>query len=80
MTEAPWYTRSTDSTSVDKGSPERHRAYVESLAELASEEADAEVAHLRASEAKGVEISPSMRMAMGYATNARKAADQIEAK
>ncbi|MFE4417693.1 hypothetical protein [Streptomyces sp. NPDC056817] len=75
--ETPWYQRSTDATSIDRGSPERNRAHLESLAEMASEAADAEAAHLRAAEDRGVEINPSARMAMGYAANARKAADAL---
>ncbi|MFJ2568570.1 hypothetical protein ACIO02_37615 [Streptomyces sp. NPDC087568] len=69
----------TDATSVDKGSPERNRAHLESLAEMASEEADAVAAHVRNAEARGVQIDPGTRMAMGFAANARKAAAQLDA-
>lgn len=62
-----------------QGSPERNRQHVESIAAGASEEADAVAAHLRTAEAQGVAISPSQRMAMGYAVNARKAATQLDA-
>jgi hypothetical protein len=77
MTETPWYMRTTDTTSVDKGSPERNRRHVESIASTASEEADAISTHLRAAEGKGVELSPAQRMAMGYAANSRHAANQL---
>jgi hypothetical protein len=79
MTETPWYMGTTDTTSTDKGSPERNRQHVESIAVGASEEADAVAAHLRSAEAKGVVITPGQRMAMGYAANARKAATQLDA-
>ncbi|MEE1754845.1 hypothetical protein [Streptomyces sp. SP18CS02] len=69
----------TDTTSTDKGSPERNRKHVESIAAGASEEADAVAAHLRTAEAQGVDINPSQRMSMGYAANARKAATQLDA-
>jgi hypothetical protein len=69
----------TDTTSTDKGSPERNRQHIESIAAGASDEADAVAAHLRNAEAKGVDINPSQRMAMGYAANARKAATQLDA-
>ncbi|MFF7389172.1 hypothetical protein ACFZAE_12115 [Streptomyces scabiei] len=77
----PWYmvADATDTTSEDKGSPERNRQHIESIAAGASEEADAVAAHLRTAEAQGVAISPSQRMAMGYAANARKAATQLNA-
>ncbi|KUL66094.1 hypothetical protein ADL28_04425 [Streptomyces violaceusniger] len=77
MTDTPWYMRTTDTTSVDKGTPERNEKHVRSIANTASEEADAEVAHLTAADAKGVELSPTTRMAMGFAKNARKAATQL---
>ncbi|MEW9519340.1 hypothetical protein [Streptomyces tubercidicus] len=80
MTEnTPWYMGTTDTTSTDKGSPERNRQHIESIAAGASDEADAVAAHLRSAEAKGVDINPSQRMAMGYASNARKAATQLDA-
>ncbi|MEU1510907.1 hypothetical protein ABZ490_01930 [Streptomyces sp. NPDC005811] len=79
MTETPWYMRTTDTTGTDKGSPERNRQHIESIAASASEEDDAVVSHLRNAEAQGVAISASQRMAMGYATNARKAANQLDA-
>ncbi|MFC9225817.1 hypothetical protein ACFT8W_34680 [Streptomyces hygroscopicus] len=74
MTNTPWYMRSTDTSTHDKGSPERNRQHVESIAAMASEEADAVSAHLRNAEARGVDIPAESRMAMGYAANARKAA------
>lgn len=77
MADRPWYMNSTDATSVDKGSPERNRRHLESIAETASEEADTVSAHLRAAEAKGVQLSVTQRMAMGYASNAREAANQL---
>lgn len=73
----PWYLRTTDTTSTDKGSPERNRKHVQSIAETASAEADAMVTHLRNAEAQGVAIPADLRMSMGYATNARKAAAQL---
>ncbi|MGW2038606.1 hypothetical protein [Streptomyces virginiae] len=77
MADRPWYMNSTDTTNVDKGSPERNRRHLESIAETASEEADAVSAHLRAAEAKGIQLSATQRMAMGYASNARDAANQL---
>lgn len=79
MTDTPWYMVSgaTDTSATDKGSSERNRKHVESIAASASAEADAVVTHLRNSEAKGVDIHPSLRMAMGYTVNARKAAAQL---
>ncbi|MFE9217072.1 hypothetical protein ACFYN3_12130 [Streptomyces lavendulae] len=68
---------STDTTNIDKGSPERNRRRLESIADMASEESDAIFAHLRAAEAKGVQLSAAQRMAMGYAANARNAANQL---
>jgi hypothetical protein len=79
MSETPWYMGTTDTTSTDKGSPERNRQHIESIAAGASEEADVVAAHLRNAEAQGVAISPGQRMAMGYAANARKAATQLDA-
>ncbi|WP_327702207.1 hypothetical protein OG530_10240 [Streptomyces decoyicus] len=79
MTETPWYMQTTDTTATDKGNPERNRQHIESIAAGASEEADAVAAHLRSAEARGVDIKPDQRMAMGYATNARKAATQLDA-
>lgn len=73
----PWYMNSTDTTNVDKGSPERNRLRTESIASMASEESDAILAHLRAAEARGVQLSTAQRMAMGYAANARNAANQL---
>ncbi|MFE9136198.1 hypothetical protein [Streptomyces sp. NPDC007355] len=73
----PWYMNSTDATTVDKGSPERNQRHVESIASTASEEADAVANHLRSAEAKGVEVPATERMAMGYAANARHAANQL---
>ncbi|MFI1332118.1 hypothetical protein ACH4U7_18630 [Streptomyces sp. NPDC020845] len=75
----PWYMRSTDTTCTDKGSPERNRRHLESLAELASEEADSVASHLRSLEAKGVAIPAESRISMGYSANARKAAAQLDA-
>ncbi|MER6517212.1 hypothetical protein ABT246_10110 [Streptomyces sp. NPDC001553] len=77
MTDRPWWMNSTDTTTVDKGSPERNEKHVRSIAETASEEADAMVSHLTAAEAKGVVLSAATRMAMGYAKNARAAANQL---
>jgi cytoskeletal protein RodZ len=77
MTDKPWYMRTTDTTNVDKGSPERNEKHLRSLAGTASEEADAVAAHLRAAEAKGVELNTVQRMAMGYTANARNAATQL---
>ncbi|MFZ4300993.1 hypothetical protein ACOZE3_24145 [Streptomyces cinereoruber] len=79
MTDTPWYMvpGATDATTADKGSPERNRKHIESIAESASAEADAVVSRLRASEAQGIAIPPSVRMAMGYTVNARKAAAQL---
>lgn len=79
MTETPWYMGTTDTTSTEKGSPERNRQHIESIAAGASEEADAVAAHLRNAEAQGVTISPELRMQMGYAANARKAVTQLDA-
>jgi hypothetical protein len=81
MSETPWYMvpGATDTSATDKGSPERNRKHVEAIASSANDEADAVVTHLRNSEAQGVDIHPSMRMAMGYAVNARKAATQLDA-
>lgn len=79
MQETPWYMSTTDTTATDKGSPERNRQHVESIAAGASEEADAVAAHLRNAEAQGVTITPEQRMSMGYAVNARKAATQLNA-
>lgn len=75
----PWYMTTTDTTSTEKGSPERNRQHVESIAAGASEEADAVASHMRIAEAKGVDINPGQRMSMGYAANARKAATQLDA-
>ncbi|GHJ27127.1 hypothetical protein TPA0910_15600 [Streptomyces hygroscopicus subsp. sporocinereus] len=74
MADAPWYMQSTDTSAHDKGSPERNRQHIESLAAMASDEADAVSAHLRNAEARGVDIPAESRMAMGFAVNARKAA------
>ncbi|MEV6684889.1 hypothetical protein AB0N28_06060 [Streptomyces sp. NPDC051130] len=71
----PWYLRKNQI--VEKRDPERMRRHLESMASTASEEADAELAHLRAAEAKGVELNPSQRMAMGYSQIARHAANQL---
>ncbi|WUU84746.1 hypothetical protein OG790_26320 [Streptomyces cellulosae] len=75
----PWYMDNPDALNVDKGSPEANRRYLESIAAAASTDADAHAAHLRTLEAKGVPIPPSERMAMGYASNARKAAALLDA-
>ncbi|MFI0204299.1 MULTISPECIES: hypothetical protein [Streptomyces] len=75
MTDTPWYMRKNQI--VEKRDPERMRRHLESLASTASEETDAELAHLRAAEAKGVELSPSQRMSMGYLQIARSAANQL---
>ncbi|MFB7362960.1 hypothetical protein [Streptomyces hydrogenans] len=79
MTDTPWYMvpGATDTSATDKGSPERNRKHVESIAESASAEADAVVSRLRSMEAQGADIPPSVRMAMGYTVNARKAAAQL---
>ncbi|MFC4611736.1 hypothetical protein ACFO9E_28750 [Streptomyces maoxianensis] len=73
----PWYMTSNDPSTTDKGSQERQETYLRSIAEGASEEADAATAHLRELESKGVQIPASVRMAMGYSQNARKAADKL---
>lgn len=72
MTDTPWYMRKNQI--VEKRDPERMRRHLESLASVASEE---ELAHLRAAEAKGVQLSPAQRMTMGYSQIARSAADQL---
>ncbi|WP_217177475.1 hypothetical protein [Streptomyces sp. AC495_CC817] len=77
MTETPWYMRPADPGALDTNDPERKRKHLESIASSASAEGDAMVSHLKAAEARGVEIDPSTRMAMGYATVARKAAAQL---
>ncbi|THA90180.1 hypothetical protein E6R61_20990 [Streptomyces sp. LRa12] len=77
MTNTPWYMRSIEPGATDHGDPERKRRHLESLASTASAEDDAMVSHLKAAEARGVEIDASTRMAMGYATVARKAAAQL---
>ncbi|GAA3306922.1 hypothetical protein [Streptomyces cinereospinus] len=77
MTETPWYIRPADPGAIDTNDPERKRKHLESIASSASAEADAMVSHLKAAEARGIEIDPSTRMAMGYATSARKAAAQL---
>ncbi|WP_405544230.1 hypothetical protein OG590_17385 [Streptomyces goshikiensis] len=77
MIDTPWYMRKNKI--VEKSDPERMRRHLESLASVASEETDAELAHLRAAEAKGIELSPSQRMSMGYLQIARSAADQLGA-
>ncbi|MFE7954286.1 hypothetical protein [Streptomyces sp. NPDC057413] len=64
----------TDGLDASRGNPERTRRHLESMASMASAEADAHAAHLRNLEAKGVPIPASKRIAMGYAANARKAA------
>ncbi|MEU9002735.1 hypothetical protein [Streptomyces sp. NPDC048551] len=74
MTDRPWY---MNTTIAEKGSPERNEKHLRSIAEAASEEADAMVSHLRAAEARGVELSPTDRMSIGYTTNARHAANQL---
>ncbi|MGW6938796.1 hypothetical protein ACWGF3_07265 [Streptomyces xanthophaeus] len=75
MTDRPWYMRGNPI--IEKHDPEQMRRHLESLASMASEETDTELAHLRAAEAKGVELSPSQRMSMGYLQIARSAADQL---
>lgn len=77
MSNTPWYMRSTDTTDKECGSESRQYRFIKSIAEGASEEDDAMVAHLEAAEERGVELNPATRMAMGYATNARKAADKL---
>ncbi|WP_326811940.1 hypothetical protein OIE62_11585 [Streptomyces scopuliridis] len=77
MNESPWYMRTVDPGDITKGSPEAKRKHLESIAATASAEDDAMVARLKAVEARGVEISATTRMAMGYATVARKAAAQL---
>ncbi|KMS91730.1 hypothetical protein ACZ91_08805 [Streptomyces regensis] len=77
MNETPWYMRTIDPGAIDTNDPERKRKHLESIASSASAEGDAMVSHLKAAEAHGVEIDPSTRMAMGYATVARKAAAQL---
>jgi hypothetical protein len=76
MTDTPWYLRTVD-PGAEITDPERKRRHLESLADTASAEADAMVTHLKAAEAQGVEITPSMRLSMGYAQTARKAADLL---
>ncbi|MFE9381109.1 hypothetical protein [Streptomyces sp. NPDC006855] len=78
MNDTPWYMRTVE-PGAEGGSPESTRRAIESLASTASESADAVVAHLKVAEVKGFEISPDQRMAMGYATVARKAAAQLGA-
>lgn len=73
--EPPWYMR--ENQIVEKRDPERMRRHLESLASVASEESDAEVAHLRAAEARGVQLSPTTRLSMGYSQVARAAADRL---
>ncbi|MGA5434808.1 hypothetical protein ACPCIZ_22790 [Streptomyces cellulosae] len=75
----PWYMDNPDALNVDKGSPDANRRYLESIAAAASTDADAHAAHLRQMEAQGVKISPTTRLAMGYASNARKAAALLDA-
>ncbi|MGC2997539.1 hypothetical protein ACPF8X_03815 [Streptomyces sp. G35A] len=79
MNAVPWYMvpGATDTTAIDKGSPERNRKHVEQIASMASAEDDAMVAHVKALEAQGIDIPASVRMAVGYAVNARKAAAQL---
>ncbi|MEU2605936.1 hypothetical protein [Streptomyces albus] len=79
MTDTPWYMRSTDSANMRVGNAEANRLRLERIAATASAEADAEAAHLRNAEARGVEIPASMRMAMGFAANSRKAAALVYA-
>ncbi|MFE3382537.1 hypothetical protein [Streptomyces anulatus] len=76
MNDTPWYMRTVE-PGAEGGSPESTRRTIESLASTASAEADAVVAHLKTAEAQGVAINPDQRMAMGYATVARKAAAQL---
>lgn len=75
MTDTTWYMRKNQI--VEKRNPERMRRHLESLASVASEELDAELAHLRAADAKGVHLSPEQRMTMGYSQIASSAADQL---
>ncbi|MEU6391060.1 hypothetical protein [Streptomyces sp. NPDC046939] len=76
MNDTPWYMRTVEPG--DEGaSVDGQRWMIESLASTASESDDAVVAHLKNAEAKGFEINPDQRMAMGYATVARKAAAQL---
>ncbi|MFJ8929097.1 hypothetical protein ACIRLA_21215 [Streptomyces sp. NPDC102364] len=77
MTETPWYMRTVDPSAIETSDPERKRKHLESIASTASAKDDAMVSHLKAAEARGVEIDASTRMAMGYATVARKAAAQL---
>ncbi|MFJ9160035.1 hypothetical protein ACIRPS_24910 [Streptomyces griseoviridis] len=77
MTDTPWYMRSVEPDALETNDPERKRRQLKSLADTASAETDAMVSHLKAAEACGVEIDPATRMAMGYATVARKAAAQL---
>ncbi|GLV74982.1 hypothetical protein [Streptomyces milbemycinicus] len=77
MTETPWYMRTIDPGATDHGDPERKRRHLESIASTASAESDAMVAHIKDAEARGIEVDPTTRMAMGYATVARKAAAQL---
>ncbi|MFF9752227.1 hypothetical protein ACF1FC_05365 [Streptomyces sp. NPDC014344] len=79
MTETPWYMRKPDPSAIDTGDPERKRKHLASIASAASPEADAVAAHLKAAEAQGVPISPTSRLAMGYAQTARLAAAQLDA-
>jgi len=73
----PWYMRDTDGLDAVRGNPERTRRHLESMARLASAEADAHAAHLRNLEAQGVAIPAETRISMGYASNARKAATTL---
>ncbi|SCF58253.1 hypothetical protein [Streptomyces sp. Cmuel-A718b] len=73
----PWYMRDT-TTDVD-ATPEQRERYLRGLANQASPEADQYVASLKAAEARGVQISPTDRMAAGYAQASRKAAALLAA-
>ncbi|WP_030832602.1 hypothetical protein [Streptomyces hygroscopicus] len=78
MTDTPWYMRSTDSANMRVGNAEANRLRLKRIAETASTEADTYAAHLRNLEAKGIDIPAGERMAMGYATNSRKAAALVD--
>ncbi|MFD3511295.1 hypothetical protein [Nocardia sp. NPDC058666] len=78
MTDRPWYMHGNPIT--EKRDPEQMRRHLESLASMASEESDTELAHLRSADAKGVQLSPTTRMTMGYSQIARSAADQLGAR
>ncbi|MFC8998186.1 hypothetical protein ACFT7U_21065 [Streptomyces rochei] len=77
MTDTPWYMRPADPGAIQTNDPERKRKHLEQIASTASAEADAMVSRLKAAEAQGVQVTPSMRIAMGYVQTARLAAAQL---